>query len=148
MSALFDHHPHHPLARRACSSIRRSTRRAARRARLRATALSCTRWPVHRGAPPLRELATPTHLQAFSVAYDAQERLLLDPYLATRPSDADGVLRAWASQFIRGSGVAEARLLPAAMARFIHQTMRVRGAARCRRADPVRHVADAKRDRA
>jgi hypothetical protein len=74
-------------------------------------------------APPLLERAAPTHLRAFSVAYDARERALLHPYLASRPGDTDDVLRAWSSQFIRGSGVGDARLLPAAMARFIQQTM-------------------------
>ncbi len=75
------------------------------------------------GAPKLREMVMPPHLQAFSVAYDAWERALLEPYLASHHSNTDGVLRAWASQFIGGSGVAEARLLPAAMARFVHETM-------------------------
>ncbi len=122
MSALFD--PFHttpwPAARAVRSGAAPGAQRDATRLRdspvLHALAGGSK-------APPLREPAMPTHLQSFSVAYDARERVLLDPYLAPHPSDADGVLCAWASQFIRGSGVGQARLLPADMARFIHETM-------------------------
>lgn len=122
MSALFDHihTTPWPAARAVRFDAARGAQRDGARLRDRPVLHAVASEP---GASPQRELAMPTQLQAFSVAYDIQERLLLDPYLATNRSDADGVLRAWASQFIRGSGVAEARRLPAAMAGFIHQTM-------------------------
>ncbi len=122
MSALFDHI--HTTPWPAARAFRSDAAPGAQRdgARLRERRVLHAVASASK-APPLREMAVPTQLQAFSVAYDARERTLLDPYLASRPSETDGVLRAWASQFIRGSGVAEARRLPAAMARFIHQTM-------------------------
>lgn len=122
MSALFDtlHTPHWPGARAPASGVARGAQRGVARLRDRPVLHTVASEP---GALPLRKSAMQTHLQAFSVAYDAQERLLLDPYLASLPTEPDGVLRAWASQFIRGGGVSAARLLPAAMARFITETM-------------------------
>ena len=122
MSALFDtiHSPQWPGARAPASGAARGTQRGGARLRDRPVLHNVVSEP---GALPLRKLAMPSHLRAFSVAYDVQERLLLDPYLASLHSEPDGVLRAWAGQFIRGSGVPAARLLPAAMARFIAETM-------------------------
>ena len=122
MSAQFDTipTPPWPAARAVRSGAAPGAQRDATRSRDRPVPHSLASASK---APPLRELAMPTQRQSFSVAYDARERALLDPYLAPHPSDADGVLRAWASQFIRGSGVGQARLLPADMARFIHETM-------------------------
>lgn len=122
MSALFDtiHTTPWPAARAVRSGAEQGAQRGVARLRDRPVLRTLA---SESGVSSLRKLAMPSQLQAFSVAYDVQERLLLEPYLISLHSEVDGVLRAWASQFIRGSGVGEARLLPAAMARFIQQTM-------------------------
>ena len=77
--------------------------------------------PSRRRPASLRSTST----TSFTVAYDAAERLQLALYLNVPADAADGVLRAWASQFIRDSGDTDARQLLVAMVRFIRETMHV-----------------------
>ena len=120
MSALFDHiHTAHPQRARAVPFGAEPERAPEQRQKRRALHVVASGLD----ATPQRELASNAEVQAFSVDYDPQERSMLGPYLASPHDATDGVLRAWASQFIRGNGVTDARLLLAAMSRFIHETM-------------------------
>jgi transglutaminase-like putative cysteine protease len=59
----------------------------------------------------------------FPFEYDAEERLVLAHSLLPYYDDPNGVLRAWASQFIDGNGVTGTRQLLVSMTKFIHDTM-------------------------
>lgn len=72
-----------------------------------------------------RTLELPLSPQAMNLpfAYDAEERLVLAHYLRPYYDDPNGVLRAWANQFINGNGVTGTRQLLVAMTKFIRDTL-------------------------
>ena len=61
--------------------------------------------------------------QQFPLAYGAEERLVLHPYLTPFYDDPSGMLQAWANQFIRHDQTTDTRELLVEMTEFIRNTM-------------------------
>lgn len=64
--------------------------------------------------------------QTFPFDYDAEERVVLAPYLAPYYDDPSGLLLTWANQFTLGQAVTGTRELLVAMTQFIRDTLQYR----------------------
>ena len=71
-----------------------------------------------------RALDLPLHpdAQYFPFAYDADERIVLSPYITPHYDDPAGTLAAWAQQFVAGGGKFGTRDVLIAMTRHIRDT--------------------------
>ncbi|WP_114969576.1 transglutaminase family protein [Rhodoferax ferrireducens] len=76
----------------------------------------------HAGTRTL-ELPLSPEAMNYPFDYDAEERLVLAHYLMPYYDDPNGVLQAWANQFIRVSGLTGTRELLVEMTQFIRDTL-------------------------
>ena len=77
----------------------------------------------HTGTRALELPLSPSAL-TYPFDYDAEERLVLAHYMSPYYDDPDGMLKSWASQFVRSDGSTGTRQLLVEMTKFIRDTMR------------------------
>ena len=87
--------------------------------------LECSFSVEHTGTRAL-DLPIRAGSQTYPFDYDDEEQLVLRHYLAPYYNEPNGILRAWARQFIRASGPTGTRELLVDMTRFIRGTMQYR----------------------
>lgn len=85
----------------------------------------CTFSVEHTGTRAL-DLPLSPRAKTYPFDYDNEERLVLAHYLSPYYDDPNGILRAWASQFILEAGVIDARQPLVAMTQFIRDNLQYR----------------------